>query len=173
MLDLYSFRIFAASKRIVVRLDKPSDRCAPPRAAAVARLSPSPSFGSPTMDELTAFSIAFDTALGEAALAPDMLTVEVSSAGAEREVRPRDLARFVGFPMRVTYRRGAEGGEEATEVLRLLSVGAAGETEWALADVKANRAHLKKGQPLSKKAKERRVALAAEALRKAHLHVDA
>jgi hypothetical protein len=36
------------------------------------------------VDELTAFSTAFDTALDVAGVSPDELTVEVSSAGAER-----------------------------------------------------------------------------------------
>jgi hypothetical protein len=42
------------------------------------------SFGSPLVDELTDFSGAFDAALDAAGVSPDELTVEVSSAGAER-----------------------------------------------------------------------------------------
>jgi ribosome maturation factor RimP len=45
---------------------------------------PIDSFGSPLVDELTDFSGAFDAALDAAGVSPDELTVEVSSAGAER-----------------------------------------------------------------------------------------
>jgi len=180
VLELYSFRVHAAAGRIVLRLDKPSDRCvaglrARDAGCGLARLTSRSSVGSPTMDELGMFSVAFDTALDAAAMSPDELTVEVSSAGAERELRPRDLQRFVGFPMRVVY-LDAHAAEQS-ELLELMSVdegldGAATST-WRVADVKANRAHLKKGQPLNKKVKERRLVLHAAALVRANLHVDA
>jgi hypothetical protein len=88
VLEMYSFRVYPG--RIVVRLDKPADRCV---LCAHAHVSCSRaltcscflcSFGSPQVDELTAFSTAFDTALDVAGVSPDELTVEVSSAGAER-----------------------------------------------------------------------------------------
>jgi len=93
------------------------------------------------------------------------------------EVRvPRDLARFQGLPMRVRYTAApADGGalSEAVEVLELLSWDeGAGETVWKVADVRQNRAHLKKGQPLSKKVKERRLNLRTDALKQIHLVVD-
>ena len=67
VLELYSFRVHASEGRLVARLDKPGS-----------------SFGSPSLDELGAFSTAYDAALDGAKLQPDTLTVEVSSAGAER-----------------------------------------------------------------------------------------
>ena len=87
---MYSFRVYPTAGRVVVRLDKPSDRCGGVAACCgrsrFPRLTPRRcrSFGSPLVDELTAFSLAFDTALDAAGVSPDELTVEVSSAGAER-----------------------------------------------------------------------------------------
>ena len=162
-------------------------------------LRPCRSFGSPLVDELTAFSLAFDTALDAAGVSPDELTVEVSSAGAERcaccvmmpslhralthrwrivhacsEVRlPRDLGRFQGIPMVVRYRNAAEGGAEATEALDMLSYDAAAAvTTWKVADVRMNRGGLKKGQPMSKKTRERRLTLPVADLLKINLLID-
>ena len=146
-------------------------------------------YGSPGVDDLTEFSNAFDTALAGADMAPDDLTVEVSSPGAERQVRvPIDLLRFQGLPMRVLYDaaeavetpepRGAKGeresgGESAVEVLDLVEYDEqAGRTLWRVANVRANRAHLKKGQPLSKKVKDKRISIPVAALLKVHLHID-
>ncbi len=91
---------------------------------------------------------------------------------------PADLQRFAGLPMRVRYapegplEAGQQAGE-VTEVLDLVSYdAAAGLTVWKLADVRANKTHLKKGQPLGKKARERRLALPCAALKKIHLIVD-
>ena len=134
------------------------------------------------MDELSEFSVAFDTALCAASIAPEELTVEVSSPGAERQVRvPQDLLRFQGLPMRVVYDTVAAGGEaprggkEAVgdELLDLVAFDEAkGLTTWQVANVRANRTHLKKGQPLSKKVKDRRLTLPLAALRTIHLHID-
>ena len=138
------------------------------------------------MDELSEFSVAFDTALCAAAIAPEELTVEVSSPGAERQVRiPQDLLRFQGLPMRVMYDTAAAGGEASPkgkeaaagavsdELFDLVAFDeAAGLTTWQVANVRANRAHLKKGQPLSKKVKDRRITLPLAALRTIHLHID-
>lgn len=151
---LYSFRVHAAQKRIVVRLDKPAE-----------------SFGSPTIDELAAFSTALDAALDAASVAADELTVEVSSAGAERRVAvPGELRRFGTRPMRVAY-RAQPSGALVSDVLKLVEVGTEAAT-WRLADVKANRAHLKKGQPLSKKAKEALLSIPFTDIREVSLHVD-
>lgn len=139
------------------------------------------------MDELSEFSVAFDTALCAAAIAPEELTVEVSSPGAERQVRiPQDLLRFQGLPMRVMYDTAAAGGEASPKGKEAAAAGAvsdelfdlvafdeaAGVTTWQVANVRANRAHLKKGQPLSKKVKDRRITLPLSALRTIHLHID-
>ena len=152
-LELYSFRVVPRSGRVVVRLDKPGDR-----------------IGSPSLDELSAFSTAFDAALDAAALEPDELSVEVSSAGAEREVRvPKDLQRFVGRPMRVVY---TADGAEAIEFLELLAYDAQLQTTvWKLADCRENKANLKKGQQMSKKQRERRLELRTEQLKLLNLLV--
>jgi hypothetical protein len=150
------------------------------------------------VDELAAFSGALDTALDAAGVSPDELTVEVSSAGAERcasllvdvsllefthadvlmacgrEVRvPRDLERFAALPMLVKYRAAPAPAEPITEALYLLQHdAAAGVTHWKLADVRRNRGGLKKGQPMSKKAREQRVEIALPDLLKVNLHID-
>ena len=156
-LEMYSFRVLGGREaRVVVRLDKPSDR-----------------FGSPSVEDLSAFTHAFDAALEASGKAPVELSVEVSSAGAEREVRlPRDLQRFAGLPMAVRY-APAPGATPLTEALELVEYDAeAGTTLWKLAAVRANMAGLKKGQPMSKKMRERRVALPLDALLKVHLILD-
>lgn len=132
------------------------------------------------MNELTAFSGALDAALDASGVSPDELTVEVSSAGAEREVRiPRDLGRFTGLPMLVRYKQAGGGNGDGTapataaEVLELETYDvASGTTVWKLANVRANRAGLKKGQPLNKKLRERRINLRFEELLKVNLHMD-
>lgn len=98
---------------------------------------------------------------------------------------PRDLARFKGLPMRVHYRAPAAAATaaaaaapaaaatEADEVLDLLTYdAAAGVTTWKVADVRANRAGMKKGQVMSKKTRERRLSLPVADLLKVHLHID-
>jgi hypothetical protein len=90
--------------------------------------------------------------------------------GAEREVRvPQDLARFAELPMRVEFDSGSGGTE--VKVLRLVRVvPEADGAEWALADVRANRAG--KGRPLNKKQREGVMTIALPALRRVNLHVD-
>ena len=89
---------------------------------------------------------------------------------------PRDLNRFPGLPMLVRHRAaGADGGapSEATDALELVSYDAeAGRTTWRLADVARNRAGLKKGQPMSKKARERRLDIAVADLVRVNLLLD-
>lgn len=156
-LEMYSFRASGGrDARVIVRLDKPSDR-----------------FGSPSVDDLSSFSNAFDAALEASGAAPGEMTVEVSSAGAEREVRlPRDLLRFKGLPMSVRY-EPEPGATPTTEALELLEFDSdAGTTLWKLAAVRANMVGLKKGQPMSKKMRERRLALPLKQLLKVHLILD-
>ncbi len=80
--------------------------------------------------------------------------------------------------MLVRYQQAGTGADGASppaaaEVLQLVSYDEAGaSTVWKLADVRANRAGLKKGQPLNKKARERRLALRLDELRKVNLHMD-
>jgi len=159
-LEMYSFRSSGArggEGRVTVRLDKPSDR-----------------FGSPSVEDLARFSIAYDAALEASGASPSELTVEVSSAGAEREVRlPRDLTRFLGLPMAVRYQPTEAGQPPMSEALELVEYDAAAATTlWKLAPVRANLAGLKKGQPMGKKMRERRLALPLAALIKVSLILD-
>lgn len=74
--------------------------------------------------------------------------------------------------MRVSY-HGEGGGEAVTEILSLLAYDeATTTTSWKVADVKANREKLKKGQPLPKKVRERRLELPNSALRQLNLNMD-
>ena len=143
-LEMYSFRASGGrDARVIVRLD------------------------------LSSFSNAFDAALEASGAAPGEMTVEVSSAGAEREVRlPRDLLRFKGLPMSLRY-EPEPGATPTTEALELLEFDSdAGTTLWKLAAVRANMVGLKKGQPMSKKMRERRLALPLKQLLKVHLILD-
>ena len=137
-LALYGFRCAAGKVEISLdRLDNP--------------------YGSPSLDDIGRFTQIFhrrlELTVGEERAGE--VEVEVSSPGAEREVRvPEDLERFAGLPLDVRYRDEDEAGPfERTEALRLVALdAAAGTAEWELADVRANnrRRHSKK------KKKERR-----------------
>eukprot|EP00887_Chlorella_sp_A99_P005108 scaffold25.g5108.t1 len=92
-LALYSFRALPSSRRLDVRLDKLTGR-----------------FGSPSLDDIEAFTrrlgAELEAALGEEAAGD--IEVEVSSPGAERQVRfPAELSRFAELPMRVEFDAGA------------------------------------------------------------------
>jgi ribosome maturation factor RimP len=199
---MYSFRVYPKDGRIIVRMDKPSDKCACLRRQCCVTNRPSSDalllcrFGSPSLDELSDFTLALDNALCACPSTPDEVTVEVSSAGAERQVRvPQDLGRFQDLPMRVSYDpaaavvspepKGKDKAKEAGPLQQQLAGGmveeifdlvaideAKGTTTWRTADVRANRTHLKKGQPLGKKVKDRRVELPLGSLHKVHLHID-
>ncbi|OMO58542.1 Ribosome maturation factor RimP [Corchorus capsularis] len=121
--------------------------------------------GSPSMEDVEAFSVSYRSKLDEAELAksvPENITLEVSSPGVERVVRiPQDLERFRDRSMYVKYvTEVAESGSlsEGDGVFRLISFDM--ETKrctWGLADVRINREKAGKGRPLSKKQKEWRL----------------
>ncbi|KAK6246358.1 hypothetical protein SCA6_009448 [Theobroma cacao] len=117
--------------------------------------------GSPSMEDVEAFSVSYRARLDEAELArsvPENITLEVSSPGVERVVRmPQDLDRFKDRPMYVKYLTVAESGSlsEGDGVFRLVTFDM--ETKcctWGLADVRINREKAGKGRPLSKKQRE-------------------
>ncbi|KAI3433874.1 hypothetical protein D9Q98_003676 [Chlorella vulgaris] len=157
-IELFSLRAIPSGQRLDIRLDKMTDR-----------------YGSPSLSDIATFSALFNAAyeevLGEAAAGE--IEVEVSSPGAERQVRvPGELERFGELPMRVEY---AEGRQEEqvllSKVLRFVEVdAAAGVTRWKLADVRANRAGAK-GRPLGKK-KDAVVEIALASISRVNLHVD-
>lgn len=121
--------------------------------------------GSPTMEDVEAFSTTYKARLDEAGsskLVPDDIYLEVSSPGVERIVRiPDDFDRFMERSMYVKYAMDAAEGSspaEADGIFKLISFDM--ETKsctWGLADVKVNRAKAGKGRPLSKKQKEWRL----------------
>ncbi|XP_002526158.2 uncharacterized protein LOC8285112 [Ricinus communis] len=146
-LKLYAFKTLSNST-IQVRIERLTNRS-----------------GSPTMEDIEAFSTTYRTWLDEAELAktiPTNIALEVSSPGVERIVRiPEELDRFKDRSMYVKYASETSGMESPSEnngVFRLISFDI--ETEcctWGLADVRINREKSGKGRPLSKKQREWRL----------------
>ncbi|KAL5192695.1 Ribosome maturation factor RimP [Glycine soja] len=136
--------------------------------------------GSPSMEDIEAFSATYRAKLDEAELAksvPDNICLEVSSPGVERIVRiPDDLDRFKERPMYVKYAINDDLNNPAAEgdgVFRLESFDM--ETKcctWGLADVKVNRQKAGKGRPLNKKQREWRLSTPFDSLRFVRLHSD-
>ncbi|KAK9827584.1 hypothetical protein WJX81_000824 [Elliptochloris bilobata] len=159
-LELFLLRAQARRKALEIRIDQMEDR-----------------YGSASLEDIQAFSCAFADAM-EARLGEQRageIETEVSSVGAERPVRlPGELERFQGLPMRVVFTKGADGGASAAvsdKVLQLLSVDhAIGSSEWALADVRANRAQGR--AKLSSRASKERWTLPFSALQRVNLHLD-
>lgn len=155
-LALFSLMASPKHKQLKIRLDKPSDE-----------------YGSPSLDEVAVFSTQFadeyHKAIGEAA---EDIAVEVSSPGAERQVRvPQDLIRFQHLPMLVTFQL-KDSTKTDTKVLELVSYNEADATaEWKLADVKQNRSG-KGVSKLSKKQAGQRYEMSLAALLKVNLHLE-
>ncbi|RZC18120.1 uncharacterized protein LOC114410343 [Glycine soja] len=136
--------------------------------------------GSPSLEDIEAFSATYRAKLDEAELAksvPDNICLEVSSPGVERIVRiPDDLDRFKERPMYVKYAINDDLNNPAAEgdgVFRLESFDM--ETKcctWGLADVKVNRQKAGKGRPLNKKQREWRLSTPFDSLRFVRLHSD-
>ncbi|KAI4337919.1 hypothetical protein L6164_016282 [Bauhinia variegata] len=163
-LGIYAFKTLLNSA-IQVRIEKLSNKS-----------------GSPSMEDIEAFSTAYRARLDEAELAklvPDNLSLEVSSPGVERIVRiPQDLERFKERAMYVKYVSDSAANDndpsaEADGVFRLVSYDM--ETKcctWGLADVRVNREKAGKGRPLSKKQREWRLNTDFDSLRLVRLYSD-
>ncbi len=68
--------------------------------------------GGVGIDDCEALSKALDPLLDESDPIPDSYVFEVSSAGAERELkRPRDFERFMGSAVEVRLYRAQDGGK--------------------------------------------------------------
>ena len=68
--------------------------------------------GGVGIDDCEALSRVLDPLLDEADPIPDSYVFEVSSAGAERELkRPRDFERFLGSPVEVRLYRAQDGSK--------------------------------------------------------------
>ncbi|XP_027339279.1 uncharacterized protein LOC113853035 [Abrus precatorius] len=161
-LQIYAFKTLVNST-IQVRIEKLSNKS-----------------GSPSMEDIEAFSTTYRAKLDEAEIAkfvPDNLSLEVSSPGVERIVRiPDDLDRFKERPMYVKYTINDDSNNPSAEgdgVFKLESFDM--ETKcctWGLADVKVNRQKAGKGRPLSKKQREWRLSTPFDSLRFVRLHSD-
>uniref|UniRef100_A0A0E0KQX2 Uncharacterized protein n=1 Tax=Oryza punctata TaxID=4537 RepID=A0A0E0KQX2_ORYPU len=162
-LKIYAFKT-AANSTIRVRIEKMSTR-----------------YGSPTIDDIEAYTIAYRAKLDDAESAgriPQNISLEVSSPGVERVIRiPDDLERFKERAMYVRYTitsdDGAGAPQEGDGVFRLISYDMdLCECTWGIADVKINRQQAGKGRPLSKKQREWRLQTPFESLKLVRVHSD-
>lgn len=154
-LEIFSFKVSEPRRRIYISVDAINDK-----------------FGSPTLDQLSAVSRAFNEKL-EAKGFPDDVALEVASPGAERKLRlPGDLTRFSELTMRVTYKDAEAEDGTTTKVLLMEDCDeAAGTATWKLADVEENRPQAKKGQGMNKKQREWRATVAFEDVVRANLFI--
>ncbi|KAK2390558.1 hypothetical protein QL285_064085 [Trifolium repens] len=162
-LQIYAFKTLVNST-VQVRIEKLSNKS-----------------GSPTMEDVEAFSKTYRAKLDEAELAksvPENLSLEVSSPGVERTVRiPDDLDRFKERSMYVKYVIDDDSNNPSAEsdgVFKLESFDV--ETKyctWSLADVRFNREKAGKGRPLNKKQREWRLSTPFHSLLFVRLHSDA
>ncbi|KAE9603974.1 hypothetical protein Lal_00002026 [Lupinus albus] len=158
-LQIYAFRTLVNST-IQVRIEKLSNKS-----------------GSPSMEDIEAFSTTYRAKLDEAEVAkfvPENLYLEVSSPGVERIVRiPNDLDRFKDRPMYVKYAIVDDSNNPSREgdgIFKLESFDM--ETKcctWGIADVKVNRG---KGRPLNKKQREWRLSTPFDSLLLVRIHSD-
>lgn len=154
-LKIYAFKA-TANLEIRVRIEKMSTR-----------------YGSPTIDDIEAYTIAYRAKLDDAESAgriPKNVSLEVSSPGVERVIRvPDDLERFKERSMYVRYVTTSEDAatpQEGDGVFRLISYDVdLCECTWGIADVKINRQQTGKGRPLSKKQREWRLQTPFESLK--------
>ncbi|KAL5215250.1 hypothetical protein ABZP36_004402 [Zizania latifolia] len=161
-LKIYAFKT-VANLIIRVRIEKMSTR-----------------YGSPTIDDIEAYTIAYRAKLDDAESAgriPQNISLEVSSPGVERVVRvPDDLERFKERAMYVRYTATSDGAatpQEGDGVFRLISYDMdLCECNWGIADVKVNRQQSGKGRPLSKKQREWRLQTPFESLKLVRVHSD-
>ncbi|XP_030951571.1 uncharacterized protein LOC115975070 [Quercus lobata] len=161
-LQIYAFKT-TLNSTIQLRIDKLSNKS-----------------GSPSMEDIEAFSVTYRARLDEAQLnksIPDNISLEVSSPGVERVVQiPHELDRFKDRPMYVKYvdEVTANGSSaESDGVFRLISFDMESKCcTWGLADVKKNREKAGKGRPLSRKQREWRLSTSFDSLRLVRLYSD-
>ncbi len=152
-LSLHKLAFFHSREntRIVVELDKPSDK-----------------YGSVNIGECESYSRALRDTLDELEKTTAInlnYSLEVSSAGAERELSNIDeVKRFMALPLQTSY---ASAGKILTEVLQVLKI-EENKMECRLADCKANRkkfgpARLRKQTPFT---------IEWDQIKKIRLHLD-
>ncbi len=122
--------------------------------------------GSPTIEECEQYAHVYHHMLGMVETMPDQYTVEVSSPGAERQLRlPDDLERFRKRPMKVRYLQ--DSGKSDTRILSFLERD--GDlTRWKTADVKFNRNQ----GIIGKKKPPQTMELNLASIQQVHLHLD-
>lgn len=157
-LALYSFRAVPSARRVAVRLD--------------ALTSPT---GSPSLDDVAAFSTAYAAAL-EATLGEDTagsLEVEASSPGADRVLRlPSDLARFASLPLAVVPVPGSPAAATlpgSPAVLQFVEMTGEGGAVFCVPDTRATRGQSGR---LTAKQKAARYEVSVSDLDRVTLHVD-
>ncbi|XP_059453278.1 uncharacterized protein LOC132183840 [Corylus avellana] len=136
--------------------------------------------GSPSMEDIEAFSATYRARLAEAELSksiPESVSLEVSSPGVERVVRiPDELDRFKDRPLYVKYVNEVAATGPLSEndgVFRLVSFDMESKCcTWGLADVKINREKAGKGRPLNKKQREWRLNTPFDSLCLVRLYSD-
>ncbi|KAG6624311.1 hypothetical protein I3843_16G019400 [Carya illinoinensis] len=161
-LRIYAFKTMLNST-IQVRIEKLSNKS-----------------GSPSMEDIEAFSATYRARLDEAELSksiPESISLEVSSPGVERVVRiPHDLDRFKDRPMYVKYVNQVAANSSSVEsdgVFRLVSFDMESKCcTWGLANVRVNREKAGKGRPLSKKQREWRLNTPFDSLCLVRLYSD-
>lgn len=161
-LKIYAFKT-AANLTIRVRIEKMSTR-----------------YGSPTIDDIEAYTIAYRSKLDDAESAgkiPKNISLEVSSPGVDRVVRvPEELERFKERAMYVRYTTTSDetaAPQEGDGVLKLIAYDMdLRECTWGIADVKINRQQAGKGRPLSKKQREWRLQTPFESLKLVRLYSE-
>lgn len=161
-LKIYAFKTVSNST-VRVRIEKLSNKS-----------------GSPSMEDIEAFSTTYRARLDQAELAksvPENISLEVSSPGVERVVRiPDELDRFKERAMYVKYTNNvatASSSSESDGIFKLVSFDIEAKCcTWGLADVKINREKAGKGRPLSKKQREWRLETPFDSLRLVRLYSD-
>ncbi|XP_022141366.1 uncharacterized protein LOC111011782 isoform X2 [Momordica charantia] len=150
-LKIYAFKTVSNST-VQVRIEKLSNKS-----------------GSPSMEDIEAFSSTYRTRLDEAELAksvPENISLEI----------PDELDRFKERPLYVKYTNDiatAGSFSESDGVFKLVSFDLEARCcSWSLADVRINREKAGKGRPLSKKQREWRLETPFDSLRLVRLYSD-
>jgi len=125
-LSLHCFLAEGRSRQIMIALDKYSD-----------------SFGSPSVDEITEFAESLTSRLEDQIGSDEVgnIKFEISSPGAEREIRMFELHRFRHLPIKVR-------STSSTQILTFVDSDNDC-TTWRLASVKSNRGKSKKNEEIS------------------------
>lgn len=160
-LAIYSVRAILRGSRLNIALDKLDDK-----------------YGSPSLEDIAEFQRCLQKQLQEVMGLDEagQVQVEVSSPGAERQVRfPEDLQRFANLPMRVEYMATSE--EELPPKLNVAILlfakmdNQAQIITWHLANVRVNRPK-GKGSKLTRRQLQEELSISVADLRQVNLYLD-